>query len=161
MRLIDADALLAEITEENPMVHFGPFGYCGCSPNSDFGEKVFMRERVLEIVESAPTMEAVVLPCKPGTTVHEVSNNTDACYDCRYYTGFCGDEYCDRPKHETEFPTIQDFPVCEKQFLEVISYAATERQLFDSRKKFGKMIFLTNAEAEAALAEMKGMEVGT
>lgn len=69
MRLIDADALMAEITEENPMVHFGPFGYCGCSPNSDFGEKVFMRDRVLEIVESAPTVDSVVMPCKLGDPV--------------------------------------------------------------------------------------------
>lgn len=65
MRLIDADALMAEITEENPLVHFGPFGYAACSPDSGFGEKVFMRDRVLEIVESAPTVDAVaVVRCK-------------------------------------------------------------------------------------------------
>ena len=58
-RLIDADKLMAEITEENPLVHFGPFGYAACSPDSGFADKVFMRERVLEIVKSAPTVDAV------------------------------------------------------------------------------------------------------
>ena len=58
-RLIDVDKLMAEITEENPLVHFGPFGYAACSPDSGFADKVFMRERVLEIVKSAPTVDAV------------------------------------------------------------------------------------------------------
>lgn len=158
MRLIDADALMAEITEENPMVHFGPFGYCGCSPNSDFGEKVFMRDRVLEIVEFAPTVEAVVLPCKPGTTVYEIMNNTDACLDCeyRYFSHAYDDEECEHPEHQTDNPSHAKSPVCEKHFMEVVSYPATERQLFSDREKFGKTIFLTREEAEAALAKMKG-----
>ena len=140
MRLIDADALVAELKWLQSQV--------SSTSAMEIAEYIGR-------INAPPTVEAVLLPCKPGTTVHEVSNNTDACYDCRYYTGFCGDEYCDHPKHETEYPTIQDFPVCEKQFLEVISYAATEQQLFDSRKKFGKLIFLTSAEAEAALAKRR------
>lgn len=113
---------------------------------------------IKNVLDSADTVEAAVLPCKPGTTVYEIHNNTDACLDCRFYSAYFNDEDCQHPEHTTYYPTIQDFPVCEKHFMEVISYAATEQQLFSDREKYGKLIFLTSAEAEAALAKMNGGE---
>jgi hypothetical protein len=56
-RLIDANALKNEMLEENPYIHFGPFGYCACSPKTD-GELVFKREDVLRAIDSAPTVDA-------------------------------------------------------------------------------------------------------
>lgn len=112
---------------------------------------------VLSEIKRAETVDAVILPCKPGTTVYEVSNNTDACCDCRYYGGGFGDSYCEKPGcNYISYPTVQDTPVCEKHFFEVISYPATEQQLFDNLEKFGKTVFLTREEAEAALAKMDG-----
>lgn len=110
---------------------------------------------ILNILNNLPPVEAVVLPCKPGTTVYEVSNNTDACYDCRYYGGGFGASYCEKPGcNYISYPTVQDAPVCEKHFFEVISYPATEQQLFNDRAKFGKTVFLSKEEAEAAFAKM-------
>ena len=108
-------------------------------------------------IDSIPGVDAVVFPCKPGTTVYEVSNNTDACYDCCYYGGGFGDSYCEKPGcNYISYPTIQDHPVCEKHFFEIISYPTNEQQLFDNRAKFGKTVFLTREEAEAALAKTDG-----
>ena len=57
-RFIDANNLKNEMLEENPYIHFGPFGYCACSPQTD-GELVFKREDVLRAIDSAPTIDAV------------------------------------------------------------------------------------------------------
>ena len=57
-RLIDANALWAEISEDNPLIHLGPFGYVACSPKTD-GELVHKRSDVLRAIESAPTVDAV------------------------------------------------------------------------------------------------------
>lgn len=143
MRLIDADALMAEITEENPLVHFGPFGYAACSPDSGFGEKVFMRDRVLEIVESAPTVEAVVLPYKVGDTV------------------YFADDLFMWPA-EIEGIRIRESGV----YFEWVQFARSHEltEVWDNGDfdldDIGKTVFLTREEAEAALAKMKGLEVG-
>lgn len=134
MRLIDADALEekgVQFTDTNVYIP-------------------------IEAVWNAPTVEAVVLPCKPGTTVYEILNNTDACLDCdhRYFSYAYDDEECEHPEHRTENPSLAKFPVCEKHFLEIVSYPTTERQLFNHRERFGKTVFLTREEAEAALAKM-------
>ena len=142
MRLIDADALLEKISQYAEYSHGVILG------------NMFLRE-VVDEIEEAPTVDAIVIPCKPGTTVYEVSNNTNACLHCRYYGGGFGESYCEHTEFRTDYPTTQDDPVCEKHFLEVITYTATEWLLEHSLKKFGKTIFLTREEAEAALAERK------
>ena len=136
MRLIDADALMKSIK-----------GYrLGKIPKGELEWKI----------ENAPIVEAVVLPCKPGTTVYMIHNNTDACSDCTHHVVYFNDEDCTHPDYEVYFPTIQDSPVCDKQFWEVIDHTATELFLFNHREYFGKTVFLTREEAEAALAKMKG-----
>ena len=63
-RLIDANNLKNEMLEENPYIHFGPYGYCACSPKTD-GELVFKRDDVLRAIDSAPAVDAVeVVRCK-------------------------------------------------------------------------------------------------
>lgn len=115
----------------------------------------------IDSITRRPTVEAVVLPCKPGTTVYEIHNNTDACLDCDHWLlAHRDEEECGHPEHKTEYPSLADSPVCEKHFMEVIDYTATEERLFKNREKFGKLIFLTREDAEAALAKMKGLEVG-
>jgi hypothetical protein len=111
---------------------------------------------IKNVLDSTDTVDAVVLPCKPGTTVYMLHNNTDACLDCPHHVVYFNDEDCTHPENATYYPTIQDSPVCDKQFWEVISYTSTELFLFNHREKFGKTVFLTREEAEAALAKMKG-----
>ena len=96
----------------------------------------------------------VELPCAVGTVVYEIMNNTDACLDCdyRYFSYTYDDEECERPGHQTNNPSLAKYPVCEKQFMEVINFPATERYLLNNRDKFGKTVFLTLEEAEAELA---------
>ena len=110
--------------------------------------------------EDAPTVDAVVLPCEPGTTVYILHNNTDACLDCPHHVVYFNDEDCTHPDYAVYYPTIQDSPVCDKQFWEVVDHTATELFLFNHRERFGKTVFLTREEAEAAIAKMKGLEVG-
>lgn len=98
----------------------------------------------------------IVLPCRPGDTVYEVKNNTDACDDCpSYFCGF-GDCWCDKVEDidERAYPQIADRPLCEKQFMEVVAYVPDERYIFNHRELFGKTIFLTREEAEAALRQL-------
>ena len=84
-RLIDANDLWDEISEENPLIHLGPFGYVACSPKTE-GELVLKRADVLRAIESAPTVDAVeVVRCK----------------DCKHFKpglGAEGIKFCKRDK---------------------------------------------------------------
>lgn len=100
------------------------------------------------------------LPVAVGTTVYKIVNNTDACYDCQHYSDFYGmDAMCDKVKTENiSGPRYADKPLCEKQFLEIIEFKADLDFIFRHRNDFGKTVFLTREEAEAALAEKGGAE---
>ena len=101
----------------------------------------------------------VVLPCKVGDTVYEIYNNTSACLKCD-----CFDEnpyeaitWCrNENRKETEYfegwhPEIQEEPVCEKQFMDIREKQPNIYWIFNNREQFGKTVFLTREEAEAAL----------
>lgn len=151
MRLIDADALIRRAVAERDSVEIKT----GCDIGYHNGLNM-----AVSMAINAPTLEAVVLPCKPGTTVYMLHNNTDACLDCPHHLVYFNDEECTHPEHGTYYPTIQDSPVCDKQFWEIIDCTSTELFLFNYREEFGRTVFPTRAEAEAALAKMKGLEVG-
>lgn len=97
------------------------------------------------------------LPCKVGTKVYEVSNNTDdCCFDCDHFVvGHCCYDYCE--KLNVDNPQHAEKPICEKQFLEVIEVVTNLEWIFSHRNMFGKTVFLTKEQAEQALAEMKGV----
>ena len=101
----------------------------------------------------------VILPCKVGDTVYEIYNNTSACLKCD-----CFDEnpyeaitWCrNENRKETEYfegwhPEIQEEPVCEKQFMDIREKQPNIYWIFNNREQFGKTVFLTREEAEAAL----------
>lgn len=96
------------------------------------------------------------LPCKAGSIVYQIYNNTDDCgFDCdNFVVGHCCNDYCE--KLNIENPNIAELPVCEKQFLEVIEVKTYQRWILAHMKMFNKTVFLTKAEAEQALAKMKG-----
>jgi len=95
-----------------------------------------------------------ILPCAPNTEVHKIINNTDACSDCEHYSDFYGmDSMCSKGDI-IDIPRYADKPICEKQFLEIFTFVAELDYICSHRKDFGKTIFLTKEDAEAALAEM-------
>lgn len=106
------------------------------------------------------------LPCKVGDTVYVVKNNTDACDECNYFEEWYYDcvDYCSNKEvgkedgNESFYPQYADEPICHKQFMEIFVKKATLEWTFNSRKQFGKTIFLTREEAEKALEMMKGEE---
>ena len=109
-------------------------------------------QRLAEYENAEENGKLLWLPCEVGTTVYEVSNNTDACgLDCNdFEKGYCMDDYCG--KHDNcYFPQFADYPVCEKQYLEVISYQMKDiDMIYRHRNDFGVRIFFTSEEAETA-----------
>ena len=96
----------------------------------------------------------IILPCKEGDTVYYIENNTEACFNCEYYSSFYGmDELCDKD-FETN-PTVSNSPLCAKQFYEIKEFKPKLDWIFNHRNEFGKTIFLTIEEAEQVLAERK------
>lgn len=97
------------------------------------------------------------LPCKVGTTVYFITNNTDECLECPHYSAFYGglDSMCTKDKGDTKFePRYADMPLCEKQYLEVWSREFDLDDIARNIDNFGKTVFLTREEAEKALADM-------
>lgn len=95
------------------------------------------------------------LPCAKDTEVHKIINNTDACADCKHYSDFYGmDSMCDKGDI-TSNPRYADKPICEKQYFEIFTFVADLDCICRNIKDFGKTIFPTKEEAEAALEKMK------
>ena len=98
------------------------------------------------------------LPIADGTTVYIIDNNTDACTDgCEYFNvGYCCEDYCSMKNVEDDvYPQLSDIPVCEKQYLEVTELKPKLDWIFHNRDNFGKTVFLTQAEAEQKVKELK------
>lgn len=101
MRLIDADALMESLYDE-------------------LGEGEVLYRIPPDAVDSAPTVDAVVLPCNVGSTVYE----TDG---------------------------IRIYPHQIKKLIFDAGHIAFDESAIDTS------IFLTREEAEAALAERRGL----
>ena len=107
-------------------------------------------------VEDAETIDPdrlVMLPCKMGDTVYWLDYNRDACVTCDCYSSFYGmDSMCD--KHYELWPCIDptdDDEHCPQHYIEIHEIKATLRWIFDLWNEFGKTVFHTQEEAEAAL----------
>lgn len=109
------------------------------------------------------------LPCKVGTTVFEIENNTDACSECndfeRGYYCDCEDYCVKRNIHDKcvdvciSNPQYAEKPLCEKHFYEITKYIMNNIDtIFVRRNEFGKTIFFTYEGAKAKLAEMEGVK---
>lgn len=140
--------------------------------NADVSEKMFadgliplfyrnlwamadLRERLKHYEDAEEQGLLVKLPCAVGTELYKIINNTDACAECGHYSDFYGmDSMCDK-SDITEIPRYADKPLCEKQYLEILTFVASFDFICSNMKNFGKTIFLTKEEAEAALAKME------
>ena len=114
-------------------------------------------DRLRALIKAEQEKRLVVLPCKVGDTVYWLDYNREACHDCRDYSSFYGmDSLCD--KHYELYPEINavdDDEHCPKHFLEIVEFTATQTWIFNHRADFGKTVFLTREEAEAALQALK------
>lgn len=95
-----------------------------------------------------------VLPCKEGTTLYEIRNNTDACASCPAYDGY--DPWCGKSKdhHLSSYPELATKPLCEKQFMEIVKITPDLNWIFEHRTEFGKTVFLDKEAAETVLYSM-------
>lgn len=107
------------------------------------------------------------LPCKVGTIIYKIENNTDACCKCNdFKISYCDDDLCNNKNGHDEGgvfyvlnPQYADKPLCKKQFYEIKEYKMkTIDEIFWLRNDFCKTVFLTGEEAEAKLKEMEGAE---
>lgn len=115
-------------------------------------------KHIQDLIDAEEQGLLLKLPTTEGTTVYMISNNTDCCYDCDYFEkGYyeCEDE-CRKLDDRPIYPQYAEEPICEKQFLEVIECKPNLDWIFNSRKSFGKTVFLTRQEVEAKLRELKG-----
>lgn len=133
-------------------------------------EMGFVRKSdVMRILGSMPCKDnVVVLPCGPNTTVYEVYNNADACLTCGYLSrGYNCEDQCMNESVKgmdgeiyVPNPQYSDTPLCEKHFYKVRPLTLyTLGEALSVLPRFGKTVFLTQAEAYAKLEELnKEME---
>ena len=106
-----------------------------------------------ELVQAEKEGRLLILPCKPGCTLYEIWNNTDACLDCDDYQMYA--QCCGIRPVRYDYPLIAKKPVCDKQFLEICEITLTAARIVEYLDKFGDTIFLTRESAEAAFENVK------
>ena len=131
-RLIDANALWTALDEAGLFESGNP------------------RHIAQQTVEEQPTIDAIVLPCKPGSLVYQIDiyPNDELCAECPAYSppfpgdpGSCLND--DGYLRCVDCMTISETVATIKLILHWIEF-----------EWFGNFVFLTREEAEAALAKM-------
>ena len=124
MRLIDADELLKKHT---------------CDVYGAYDDSCMVQAVFVPYIKGAPTVDAVILPCKLGETVYVIR-------DCSCY----GAPDNRKNKRKKCSGKVYLGERLRKYHCGYVSEAKFElKHIAD----FGKMVFLTRVEAEAALAE--------
>lgn len=125
MRLIDADAVISR--------YYAEWEYHCIKMEKD------EREWLKQCIEQADTVDAVALPCKPGQTIYRVKNRekTISAYTAE---GFLYDGAFWKVRATEMVP---------------LWIGNQKKHWYISFSSFGKTVFLTRAEAEAALAERR------
>lgn len=111
--------------------------------NSDFC-------KAIEMIDCAPTVDAVILPCKPGSTVFQIDRypNNETCGDCMEYCPAFPGDLASCAKDDGYFRCVDCMTISET--VATIDYILTCLKF----KWFGEFVFLTREEAEAALTKM-------
>ena len=110
----------------------------------------------------------IKLPCKVGDTYYSIEVNTGSCEECAFFQrGYYCDDWCTNNAVRDDDgdmlinPQYSDKAFCKKHFYEINKCCFDNvDEIFNLRKCFGKTIFLTQAEAEAKLKELRGGENG-
>lgn len=126
MRLIDADALIAKVDnskQNNPH----PQGMIRVNHRNE-------HDHFIKMIFDAPTVEAIVLPCKVGATVYRIYDDCD-------FPGDCGTKMmCKGCNYRNLFIEKQAFCL----------------SMLSQNGKLENPYYLTRKDAETALARMKG-----
>lgn len=131
--------------------------------NAEYWMEVYFKLKDIEDAEEQGLL--LRLPCKVGTIIYKIENNTDACCKCNdFKISHCDDDLCGNKNGHDEGgvfyvlnPQYADKPLCKKQFYEIKEYKMkTIDEIFWLRNDFCKTVFLTGEEAEAKLKEMEG-----
>lgn len=142
----------------------------GGKPNANYSnceEGYCAMEKLADYEDAEEQGLFIRLPCKVGTIIYQIENNTDACCKCKdFKISYCDDDLCGNKNGHDEGgvfyvlnPQYSDKPLCKKQFYEIEEYEMkTIDEIFWRRNDFGKTAFFTRKEAEAKLAEMEGAE---
>lgn len=102
------------------------------------------------------------LPCREGAIVYQITNNTDACADCRFFDkGYCVEDYCGNKNVKDEdghaypsYPQYADNPLCDKHFYEIVEIKTNLDWIYHHKDEFGKTVFLDDDVAEQKLKEL-------
>lgn len=106
---------------------------------------------VAALADEPAADNVIILPCAPGSTIYEIEWNTFACYECEHYSYYNVDYCCDN-YHFYPWSRKENDPICPKHFREIIVIEnATVADIVNRLNNFGKTVFLTKEEAEAAL----------
>lgn len=108
-------------------------------------------DRLRELVQAEQDGRLVVLPCKVGDTVYIITKcsceDIDGLYtECEFYGVGTDDRIC----------VIPNGVKCPHQY-RVVEYGVTGMNLIDFTKNFGKTVFLTRKDAEAALTQKQAI----
>ena len=123
MRLIDADALVAELKWLQSQV--------SSTSAMEIAEYI-------DRINAQPTVDAVVLPCKPMDTVYFIECRTDGNHRIR-----------------SGFALSVEYFVCYKP---LVTIRYNDNTLESTKHYLGLKASMTREEAEAAIAKMKGGE---
>ena len=130
--------------------------------NAKYWLQVYFKLKEIEDLEEQGLL--LRFPCKVGTTVYEVSANTDDCYECMFFEKGCYcDDWCGNKNVKDKDgenlvinPQYSDYPLCENHFWQVITYEMKDvDMIYRNMYLFGRTIFFTKAEAEQKLKEME------
>lgn len=141
----------------------------GEKPNSYYSnceEGYCAMEKLADYEDLEEQGRLVKLPCKVGDTYYSIEVNTDSCEECHFFQkGYYCDDLCTNKAVRDEDgdmlinPQYSDKAFCKKHFYEINKCCFDNvDEIFNLRKCFGKIIFLTKSEAEAKLKELRGGE---
>lgn len=154
---------MERLTERNPSWIDDEMWERACEPDCEEIDAVYRKLKAYEDAEEQGLL--LRLPCKVGTIIYKIENNTDACCKCNdFKISHCDDDLCGNKNGHDEGgvfyvlnPQYADKPLCKKQFYEIKEYKMkTIDEIFWLRNDFCKTVFLTGEEAEAKLKEMEG-----
>lgn len=153
---------MERLTERNPSWIDDEMWERACEPDCEEIDAVYRKLKAYEDAEEQGLL--LRLPCKVGTIIYKIENNTDACCKCNdFKISHCDDDLCGNKNGHDEGgvfyvlnPQYADKPLCKKQFYEIKEYKMkTIDEIFWLRNDFCKTVFLTGEEAEAKLKEME------
>lgn len=135
-----------------------PNGECRIAETKFNGDEAKQKaiDRLAELEDKIEAGTLVELPCKVGDTVYEIDYNREACDECDYYSTFFGMDTGCKKGFDT-YPNLNTSKiVCDKHFLEVSPIRFSLAFYESNMRSFNKTWFLTNAEAEKRLEELRG-----